>query len=56
MIVHNDTERMRKEGVVVLLNLMSAHLLGGTEEDNINLRVVGVQAEIRTGYLSNNYT
>ena len=38
------------------LKLMSGHFLGGTEENGVILRIVGVQAEIRTEDISNKYS
>ena len=36
-------------------NLMSGHLLAGTEGNSVILRRVGVKAEIRTEDISNSY-
>jgi hypothetical protein len=38
--------RIWKETVMASLKLMSGHLLGGTEENGVILRIVSVQAEI----------
>jgi len=41
---------------VASLKLIPGHLLGNTEENGIILRIVGVQAEIRTEDISNKYS
>jgi hypothetical protein len=50
MIVNHELGRMWKEAVVIYFKVLvlSKHLPGGTVENQENLRISGVQAEIRS--------